>query len=155
MRVLIYGNSGSGKSTLARRLSESQSLAMLDLDTITWVPNCPGERREPEESFALLDTYIDAHSRWVIEGCYASLIERALPRCTQLVFLDPGVEACQRNNRERAWEPHKYPSPAAQDAALDFLQQWVAQYYERDDEYSHARHLAIYEGFTGGKERRS
>jgi putative acetyltransferase len=49
MRVAILGNSGSGKSTLARQLTDQHGLAVLDLDTIAWVPGkiaVPRPRRE-------------------------------------------------------------------------------------------------------------
>jgi adenylate kinase family enzyme len=148
-RVLILGNSGSGKSTRARALGEAHGIAVLDLDSITWAQ--PGVRRDLEESARALEAFLAAHDGWVIEGCYASLVERALPTCTELVFLDPGVEACLANNRRRDWEPHKYPSKETQDANLEFLQQWVREYYTRDDEYSHRAHLAVYAGFGGKK----
>lgn len=151
MRVLILGNSGSGKSTLARELGDAHGVEVLDLDTITW--SSPGVRRTLEQSEAALLEFIDTHKWWVIEGCYGSLIERALPFCTELVFLDPGVEACLANNRRRPWEPHKYPSKEAQDENLDFLQDWVREYYTRDDEYSHRKHMAAYERFEGNKRR--
>lgn len=151
MRVLILGNSGSGKSTMAKSLAREHGLALLDLDTITW--EAVGVRRSFVDSVAALLEFIDGHETWVIEGCYGSLIERGLPHCTELVFLDPGVEACVANNERRPWEPHKYASKEEQDANLEFLQQWVREYYTRDDEYSHRKHTAVYEGFDGNKRR--
>jgi hypothetical protein len=124
---------------------------VLDLDTVAW--DTPGVRATVELSRQRIDAFTDAHDDWVIEGCYADLAGHALPRCTRLVFLDPGVEACQHNNRRRPWEPHKYASKADQDANLDMLQQWVADYYTRDDEYSHAAHLRLFQAFDGDKQR--
>lgn len=148
-RVLVVGNSGSGKSTLARTLTQAHGIAALDLDSIAW--SRPGVRRELDDSARALQAFVAANDGWVIEGCYSSLIERAVPHATELVFLDPGVDACIANNRLRAWEPHKYPSKAAQDANLEFLQQWVRAYYTRDDEYSHRAHRALYDAFKGKK----
>lgn len=145
------GNSGSGKSTLAAQLAGQHGLAVLDLDTIAWAS--PGVRLQEAESRARLDEFMNAHERWVVEGCYAGLAGHAATRCTRLIFLDPGVETCQANNRTRPWERHKYPSKAAQDENLEMLQAWVADYYRRDDDYSHAAHLALYERFNGDKHR--
>ena len=152
MRVVIVGNSGSGKSTLARRLAEEHDLAHLDLDTVAWDPG--PERRALARSQAELDAFREASPRWVIEGCYADLADYVLPHCSELVFLDPGVERCLAHNAARPWEPHKYPTPEAQDANLGMLQDWVRGYYERDDVCSHAAHLALYQGFSGSKRRK-
>jgi adenylate kinase family enzyme len=151
VRILVYGNSGSGKSTMARALAEEHGVPHLDLDTIAW-----GEiavRRPLPDSIAALRAFIDAHDGWIVEGCYGDLIEAALPFCTELRFLDPGVAACQRNCRARPWEPHKYADPAEQERRLAFLLDWVADYETRDDEFSGARHRSIFAAFAGNKRR--
>lgn len=98
-RVVIIGNSGSGKSTLAHKLASEHGLRALDLDTIAW--SSPGVRRDLSDSRTALDAFIAQNEAWVIEGCYASLAEHALPHCTELVFLDPGVDACVAHNEAR------------------------------------------------------
>ena len=150
-RILIFGNSGSGKTTMARELTQSLGLAYLDLDTITWDPTALMVRRPFAESVAALADFIAAHPSWVIEGCYGDLIERAVPHCSDLRFLNPGVEACVAHCRNRPWEPAKYASREAQDALLDHLIAWVRQYETREDEFSLARHRAIFDGFGGNK----
>ena len=91
-RILILGNSGSGKTTMARELRDELGIAHLDLDTIAWA--MPGERLPLAESVVALAAFRRAQSSWVVEGSYASLVEAALPLCTELRFLNPGVEAC-------------------------------------------------------------
>lgn len=151
MRVLVFGNSGSGKSTLATRLAQAHALAHLDLDTIVWEPGQIAVARAPEAVAASLQHFIAGHERWVIEGCYGELVEMAATHCTELVFLNPGREACLDNNRRRPWEPHKYASREAQDAMLANLQAWVAGYYEREDAWSYRAHRRIFDGFNGRK----
>jgi adenylate kinase family enzyme len=151
MRTLIFGNSGSGKSTLARELSAEHDLPHLDLDAIVWEPGQVAVMREPEAVMASLRAFLDDNEGWVIEGCYGELVEAAAPHCAQLVFLNPGLEACLANNRRRPWEPHKYASPEAQDAMLDNLQAWVRAYYTRDDQWSYAAHRRIFDVFPGAK----
>jgi adenylate kinase family enzyme len=151
MRVLVFGNSGSGKSTYARSLAEAHALRHLDLDTIVWEPGQIAVRRPPEAIAGDLDRFLDAEPRWVVEGCYGELIAHAAPRSTQLVFLDPGLEACLRNNERRPFEPHKYASLAEQNAMLALLQAWVAAYYTRQDACSHAYHRRLFDAHPGDK----
>ena len=102
-RYVLLGNSGSGKSTLAARLARTGARAHLDLDLLAWEPVKPPRRRPVTESERVITAFMDASDRWVIEGCYADLLEAPLRRCTRLLFLDPGIEACIANARAR---PH-------------------------------------------------
>ncbi|TWI10394.1 AAA family ATPase [Aerolutibacter ruishenii] len=150
-RIVIIGNSGSGKSTLAKSLAHRHGLARLDLDTIAWRPTTPPSRRALVESEAAIADFHAEQPCWVIEGCYADLVELALPHATQLLFLNPGVDVCIAHCRTRQWEPHKYSSPAAQDRNLAMLLDWVRGYETRDDEFSLRRHRMLFDGFSGEK----
>jgi len=150
-KLLIFGNSGSGKTTLASKLRAEYGFPMLDLDNITWVIDQPGTRLDIKQSISMLDKFMAENSQWIIEGCYGSLIKHACGRCSELIFLDPGVEKCLSNNLSRPWESHKYPSMEEQNKKLDFLQEWVKSYYSRNDEYSHQQHMGIYDAHTGNK----
>ncbi len=151
MRILVFGNSGSGKSTLARKLAKGHELAHLDLDSIVWEPDKIAVQRPAEDIAASLAVFLATHNRWIIEGCYGELVEAASGRCTELVFLNPGLEACLANNLHRPWEPHKYASKQAQDEMLASLQAWVAGYYQRQDQWSYHAHRRIFESFAGSK----
>ena len=151
MRVLVFGNSGSGKSTLAMRLSAEHHLAHLDLDSIVWEPSQVAVQRQPESIAASLAAFLAENESWVIEGCYGELVEAASGHCTELVFLNPGMETCLAHNRKREWEPHKYASKEAQDAMLEQLQVWVADYYQRQDQWSYHAHRRIFDSFAGRK----
>ncbi len=105
-----------------------------------------------EDSIAAALAFITKHDRWIIEGCYADIIERVLVHCDELVFLNPGVEACMAHCRSRPWEPEKFGSKEEQDGNLENLLAWVASYETRDDEYGLRRHKALFEAF-GGKKR--
>jgi adenylate kinase family enzyme len=150
-RLAIVGNSGSGKSTLAHRLARAGGLAHLDLDTLAWDPVTPLQRRAVTDSERDISAFLAQNDKWVIEGCYADLFAVPLARCTRLVFLNPGIEACIANARLRPWEPHKYPSQAAQDANLAMLIDWIREYETRKDVFSLAAHRALFEGFVGEK----
>lgn len=152
-RIAILGNSGSGKSTLAREWAEEEGLAVLDLDCVAWEPGQIAVAREPEEARAEVDEFCGAHEDWVIEGCYASLIEVAEAYGAKLYFLDPGTDVCVANCRHRPWEPHKYASKEEQDARLEGLIAWVRGYDTREGELSRAGHEALFERWRGRKYR--
>ena len=149
MRVVVLGNSGSGKTTLARALVEAGGRVHFDLDAVAWAE--PGVRRPLAESVAEVEAFARSHDAWIIEGSYAGLAAAALPFCTELRFLNPGVEACVENCRRRPWEPEKYATPEDQNQRLAFLLDWVRQYDARDDEYGLAAHRAVFDAFDGPK----
>jgi adenylate kinase family enzyme len=152
MRVAIIGNSGSGKSTLAKQLAEPQGAPVLDLDTVAWEHGKIAVARDPSTAAGDVRSFCESHDKWVVEGCYASLIEAALEYQPRLIFLDPGVEQCRANCVSRPWEPHKYASKEEQDARLEFLLVWVADYYEREGDMSHSSHDALFDAYHGPKE---
>jgi adenylate kinase family enzyme len=149
MRVVLLGNAGAGKSTLARVLMGSRQIPRLSLDEIAW--NDGPQRKPVGESLALLDAFIARNDEWIIEGCYGGLVEAALPHCSELRFLNPGVEVCVEHCRRRPWEPEKFPTPEVQNAMLERLIEWVREYDTRDDEYGLRRHREIFDRFTGNK----
>ncbi len=150
MRIVIMGNAGSGKTTLAKLLAADHRLVILSQDDIAFGEQAV--RRPLDESIRLQNEFIAHRERgWIIEGCYGDLLTAALPHCTELVFLNPGVEACVANCLRRPWEPEKYPDKASQDAMMDGLINWVRDYEARDDEYGLKRHRSLFDGFAGAK----
>lgn len=150
-RIVIFGNSGSGKSSLAKSLASLHRAEHLDLDLIAWESERPGVRADFEESERALLRFIEGAGGWVIEGCYSGLLKVAAGYCTELIFLNPGVEACVENCKARPWEPHKYPSREAQDANLRMLLGWVREYETRDDEFSLREHRRLFDTHEGKK----
>ncbi len=151
-RTVIFGNSGSGKSTYAKAQAARIGCPHLDLDTIAWLPDItPPTRRPIDDSRADLLAFTDANDDWVIEGCYADLLELALPHATEIVYLNPGTATCIDNARRRPWEPHKYPTPEQQDANLPMLIDWIKAYDHRTDTFSARAHRQLYDRFPGPK----
>lgn len=149
MKILIMGNAGSGKTTMAHRIVGNRDTPQLSLDEIAWAEGV--ERRPLRESIDALHRFIAEHDHWVIEGCYGDLIEAAVPHCSELRFLNPGIEACVENCKQRDWEPEKFLTDQAQRMMLDLLVQWIREYETRDDEFGLVRHRGIFEGFSGTK----
>ncbi|WP_414578427.1 shikimate kinase [Anabaena sp. CCY 9402-a] len=150
-RILIFGNSGSGKSTLSHKLGQSLAIPVLDLDTIAWEHNQIAVRRSHEDTANDLRQFIKNNTEWVIEGCYSTLIEIAIEFATEIYFLNPGIDRCLENNRNRPWESHKFQSPEEQAQSFEFLQNWIQQYESRDDEFGYSSHWALFEEFKGKK----
>ncbi len=148
-RILIYGNAGTGKSTLAKKFVLETDLPLLDLDTVAW--DEPGVREVEETTLSSIRAFINENEYWVIEGCYGSMIKELIHSCTELYFLNPGIDASVNNNAKRLWEPHKYESMTIQNAHFDKLQEWVKQYKNRKDEFSYDYHRMIFSDFSGLK----
>ena len=150
-RIIIFGNSGSGKSSLAKALSSLHQTEHLDLDLIAWKADQPGVRADFEESKHALMRFFEESDSWVIEGCYTDLLKEAAAHCTEMIFLNPGIEGCVENCKARPWESHKYPSRETQDANLRMLIEWVREYETRDDEFSLREHQKLFDGHEGRK----
>ncbi|AFZ22539.1 adenylate kinase-like kinase [Cylindrospermum stagnale PCC 7417] len=151
-RFLIFGNSGSGKSTLANKLGQDLNIPVLDLDTIVWEPNKIAIRRPHSDAENDLRNFIKNNPSWIIEGCYSTLIKIAIEFSTEIYFLNPGVNQCLENNRNRPWEPHKFKSPEEQAQTFEFLQNWIQEYEKRDDEFGYSSHRLIFQEFHGKKQ---
>jgi adenylate kinase family enzyme len=151
MRIAIIGNSGSGKSTLARQLARQADVPILELDSIVWEPGQVAVQRDPRAIDFDLHSFLDANGNWIVEGCYSELISAVLPLCTELIFLNPAEAACLQNNRKRPWERHKYESAQIQASMLDYLLEWTAGYYTRDDQWSLRAHRRLFDAYGGHK----
>lgn len=149
-KIIIFGNSGSGKSRLAAQ-HRNDGCAHLDLDVLAWLPSDPPERRPLNLAYEQIENFMTGNDNWVVEGCYADLLEMVKPFATDAIFLNLPVELCQKNARSRPWEPHKYESKEAQDNNLAMLLDWIAGYMDRKDTLSYSAHKALYDSFQGEK----
>lgn len=128
-----------------------EGLAHLDLDILAWLPSSPPERRSIEQAYEEIQSFTECNDEWVVEGCYADLLELLKPFATEAIFMNLPVYLCQENARNRSWEPHKYESKEAQDSNLAMLLEWIAGYVDRDDSLSYSAHRALYDSFQGKK----
>ncbi|PZD75374.1 hypothetical protein C1752_00103 [Acaryochloris thomasi RCC1774] len=150
MKVILLGNAGAGKSTLTQKLLEKERAAVLSLDEIVFEEKT-ANRRPLADSIAAAKRFIACNESWVIEGCYANILEPLLGECEQLIFLNPGVEVCLSHCRSRPWEPEKFDTAEAQSNNFENLIQWVKEYNTRQDEYGLARHQDLFNSFNGSK----
>lgn len=150
-KVLIFGNSGSGKSTLAKELCAAENLSHLDIDMLAWMPTTLPTRKPVGEAKKEIYEFIHSHEEWVIEGCYTDLLETVASQCNEMIYMNIPVAVCIANAKNRPWEPRKYKSKEDQDANLEMLVEWIAQYKERDDIFSERAHKELYEKYPGKK----
>lgn len=136
---------------MAKKLMEEVGLAHLDLDTLAWMPETPPQRAPLDQSKIKIDDFIQSNANWVIEGCYAGLLDLVAPAANEAIFMNLDVGQCVDNAKRRPWEPHKYVSKEVQDNNLEMLIDWIRQYSERTDEFSLASHMKLYENFMGKK----
>jgi len=153
MRIAIIGNSGSGKSTLSQTISREHGWRRLDLDTVAWEPQKIAVPRESADAQADVERFCTAGLDWIVEGCYSELIALSLRYSPLLIFLDPGLDRCLANCRERPWEPHKFRSQSEQDEKLPFLLNWVRDYYTRGGSMSLEAHESLFDTYVGPKHR--
>ncbi|MEM9151353.1 MAG: AAA family ATPase [Cyanobacteria bacterium P01_F01_bin.3] len=149
MKVVLLGNAGSGKSTLALKLLKTEPAIRLSLDELAFAEG--SERRPLADSIRDAMRFIESNDSWIIEGCYADIIEPVLENAETLIFLNPGVEVCVRHCKARPWEPEKFESQEAQDLNLTNLINWVKEYESRTDEYGLKRHRALFSRFQRRK----
>ncbi len=149
IRIILLGNAGAGKTTMAGRLIQNKSIGYLSLDEIAW--NDGAERKPHDDSVLELKEFLVKNEQWIIEGCYSDLIKVALPLCTELRFLNPGIEVCVEHCKQRLWEPKKFSSQEEQQAMIEELIKWVREYENRDDEYGLKCHRQIFDTFNGLK----
>lgn len=143
------GNAGAGKTTLSRALMNDREIPLLSLDEIAF---SAGAQRLPlAESVSAVQNFIGRNDNWIIEGCYADIIEPILTHCETLVFLNPGVKTCIEHCKKRPWEPEKFASAAEQKQNLDNLINWVSEYETRSDEYGLYQHRRLFDSFAGRK----
>jgi len=151
LNIVIIGNSSSGKSSLARKLVEKFNSAYLDLDTVAWEKQIEPIRKSLVSSMAEINHFINLNNEWIIEGCYGDLIEEILPKTDVLIFLNPDVNTCLNNAKNRGWESHKYENLDAQNANLKMLENWIQDYWIRDDNLSFVYHEQLFRSYLGTK----
>ena len=149
VKVVLMGNAGAGKTTLSRALMAGAHVPGLSLDEVAFSDGAA--RRPLGDSIRDVLEFMGSHENWIVEGCYADIIESVLEHCETLVFLNPGVATCIEHCRSRPWEPGKFASASEQERHLENLIAWVGEYETRSDEYGLQQHRRLFDLFSGRK----
>ena len=145
-RTLIIGNGGSGKTWLARQLAELSGIPTIHLDDLRWTPGQYGKARDNQ---LVMDDVAQAAEAdaWLMEGVFGWLAKVAMPRATQLVWLDLPEDECLANVRARGIQG------GGSEADFQALLTWVGEYRLRNNSSCFAAHLELFEAFEGTKVR--
>ena len=90
-KVLVVGCPGSGKSTFARALHDATELPLYYLDMLFW--NSDKTTVERDVFLERLNSVLQK-PRWIIDGNYASTMEKRIVACDTVFFLDYTTEIC-------------------------------------------------------------
>lgn len=90
-RVIVIGCPGSGKSVFSRALHEKTGLPLYHLDNLYWNAD-----RTKVDRGVFLDGLenILISDQWIIDGNYASTMEKRMQRCDTVFFLDYPLDVC-------------------------------------------------------------
>lgn len=145
-RTLIIGNAGSGKTWLAGQLAALSGIPTIHLDDLRWTPGHYGKARDNQLAMDDVARAAEADA-WLMEGVFGWLAKVAMPRATQLVWLDLPEDECLANVRARGIQG------GGSEADFAALLTWIGEYRLRNNSSCFAAHLQLFEAFGGAKVR--
>ncbi len=101
-KIIVIGCPGSGKSTFARALHEKTGIPLYHLDMMYW--NADKTTVEKSVFLERLSAVLEKDA-WIIDGNYASTMERRLAACDTVFFLDLPLDVCLAGIKERRGKP--------------------------------------------------
>ena len=124
-KVIVIGCPGSGKSTFSKALHQKTTLPLVHLDNLFWNAN----KTTVEKSVFLEKlSHVLAQEQWIIDGNYASTMERRLQACDTVFFLDYPMEICLHGIAERKGKPRSdmpWVETADDEAFLEFIKNYA------------------------------
>ncbi len=122
------------------------TLPLIDLDRLHWEDTGYARKRDPDVARQLVAAAA-ADDAWIIEGVYGWLADVAVPRATDLVWLDMPWDVCREGLMARK------ASTSRQMEDRQELLAWAEAYWDRDTPSSFAGHGRIFDNFAGRKFR--
>lgn len=97
-KIIVIGCPGSGKSTFSRALHSKTNIPLYYLDMMYW--NADKTIVEKSIFRTRLAETLDMEE-WIIDGNYASTMEKRIIACDTVFFLDYPTEVCISGIKER------------------------------------------------------
>lgn len=97
-KIIVIGCPGSGKSRFSRDLQQKTGIPLFHLDMLYW--NSDQTTVEKKIFLERLSTVMKKDA-WIIDGNYASTMEKRMAACDTVFFLDYPLEVCLNGIRER------------------------------------------------------
>ncbi len=127
-KVVVIGCPGSGKSTFAKELHKITGIPLIHLDMLFWKKD--GTMVEKGIFCERLDRALRG-DRWIIDGNYATTMEKRMNACDTVIFLDYPPELCLQGVQERKGKRRSdlpWIEPEEDDKAfLEFIKHYNTQ----------------------------
>ena len=101
-KIIVIGCPGSGKSTVSRALHKNTGIPLYHLDMMYW--NADKTTVEKCVFLERLSAVLEK-DEWIIDGNYASTMDRRMAACDTVIFLDYSIEVCLDGIKERRGKP--------------------------------------------------
>ena len=90
-KVIVIGCPGSGKSVFSRKLKDATGLPLYHLDMLYW--NADKTIVEKDVFLGRLQEVM-SREEWIIDGNFASTMEKRMEACDTVFFLDYDTHIC-------------------------------------------------------------
>ena len=90
-KVIVIGCPGSGKSVFSRKLKDATGLPLYHLDMLYW--NADKTIVEKDVFLSRLHEVM-IRDEWIIDGNFASTMEKRMAACDTIFFLDYATKVC-------------------------------------------------------------
>lgn len=127
----MVGCGGTGKSTFSDRAARRLGLPLVDLDDLSWGPQCS---RPATDDWRAAVSRVVAGDRWIVDGNDKATFDLRLPAADLVVVLDRPRWLCLVRVVRRRWRGRHRPSSTADcaDRLTPAYLRWVWRYRRRN-----------------------
>ena len=144
-RIIILGPPGVGKTTLSVKLSRILDLVPLHLDSIHFEAGWVLKDKEGVKS--KIREFMDANSRWVMDGNWTHSLPLRLERADTIIYLDYGLKASREGviKRHNEFKGLKRPDvPHCKDILTEEFLEYIETFEEKKGRGLKERVLSVH-----------